>query len=148
MTEFIQLIESNIVAILTAFTGGNIVLAAATVLRTFSQRSLNRSFDLFKEGAKGLVDKNTTIEGAVRNFTGVITEVKGSIERLTVQVNNLDTTTMFDTLERTLRDLEVVKQALDYKDKLIEAYQKDLHSISIRLMQLEGKSGYPEVKVK
>lgn len=148
MNEFILMIEENIAAITAALAGGNILIIAATIIRTFSQRSLNRSFDMFKEGAQGLVNKSMTIDQVTRNFTDVVTNVKGSVDRLTTQIGDLDFNNVYTLLQQTVSELNVVKEALDYKDKLIESYQKDMHDIRIRMMQLEGKSGYPEAKVK
>lgn len=147
MNEFISFIENNISGLLAAFAGGNILIIAATVVKTFSQRSLNRSFELFKEGAAGLIKTNTSVEQVVTNLANVTTNVKGSVDVLSSQISELDFKKTFQLLQQTLMELNVVKESLAYKDKLIESYQKDFHDISIRLMQLEGKSGYPSKKV-
>lgn len=148
MNEFILFIESNLSAIIAALAGGNILIVAATVMKTFSQRNLNRSFELFKEGAQGLVNKSMTIDQVTRNFTDVVTNVKGSVEVLSAQISELDFEKTFQLLQQTMMELQIVKESLAYKDTLIESYQKDMHDIRIRMMQLEGKSGYPEAKVK
>lgn len=148
MNEFILLIEENIAAITAALAGGNILIIAATIIRTFSQRNLNRSFDLFKEGASGLINTNTSVKDAVNKLSNVSTNVIGSVEVLSAQITELDFEKTFQLLQKTVMELQIVKESLAYKDTLIEAYQKDMHDIRVRLMELEGKSGYPEAKVK
>lgn len=148
MNEFILLIESNISAIIAALAGGNILIVAATVIRTFSQRNLNRSFETFNEGASGLIKTNTSVEQVVNNLSNVATNVKGSVEVLSAQITELDFEKTFQLLQQTVMELQIVKESLAYKDTLIESYQKDFHDISIRLMQLEGKSGYSSTKVE
>lgn len=147
MNDFISFVQSNISAIIATLAGGNILVVAATVIKTFSQRNLNRSFELFKEGASGLIKTNTSVEQVVTNLANVTTNVKGSVDVLSSQISDLDFKKTFQLLQQTLMELNVVKESLAYKDTLIESYQKDFHDISIRLMQLEGKSGYPSKKV-
>lgn len=141
------MIESNISALVAGLTGVNILLAAATVIRTFSQRNLNRSFETFNEGSRGLIKQNTSVEQAVNKLSNVSTNVIGSVEVLSGQIEKLDFEKTFQLLQQTVMELQIVKESLAYKDTLIEAYQKDFHDISVRLMELEGKSGYPSTKV-
>lgn len=141
------MIESNISAIVAGLTGVNILIAAASVVKIFSQRNLNRSFETFNEGATGLIKTNTSAKDAVNKLSNVSTNVIGSVEVLSGQIEKLDFEKTFQLLQQTVMELQIVKESLAYKDTLIEAYQKDFHDISVRLMELEGKSGYPSTKV-
>lgn len=148
MNGFILMLQENISGIVAVLAGGNILLIVSTIIRTFSQRNLNRSFDAFKEGAAGLLNKNMTVEQTIGSFTGVITDVKGSVKTLSEEIKALDVTTLYQMLNETIRELETVKAALDFKDEMIAAYNKDMYDIKLKLMQLEGASGYIETKVK
>jgi len=144
MQEFILFIESNIVALLSVLTGGNIVLIAATVVKTFSQKNLNRSFDLFRAGTQGMLNTNKSVEQLLGGMNGVVRDVKNSVEVLTEQVKALDTTKMFEVLEQSVRELETLKKVIEIKDELIESYQKDFHAIAVKIQELEGRSGYTD----
>ena len=54
----IEIIRENIMLVIAALGTGNLVVAAASIVKAFSQRTLNKTFDAMTNGAKGLLDTN------------------------------------------------------------------------------------------
>lgn len=150
--DFLNLIQENILSIIAALSAGNILVFIASIVKVFSQKNLNKAFEMFSLGskdlveqAKGLLDKNIDIETKVKLLTDAINQIETTIKTLAEEVQKLNSTELFEQLATSLKELETIKATIDYKDKLIEAYQADIQQIRIELMKLEGKGGYDEL---
>ena len=131
--------------VIAALGTGNLVVAAASIVKAFSQRTLNKTFDAMTNGAKGLLDTNVSLEKKVAGMVDTYNNVKGTIEDLKGEIVKLNTDGILEELRKSFKELEVYKEALDYKDAIIEAYQRDLTAIKVALMNIEGKGGYDDL---
>lgn len=148
----LELIKEYALVIVGALGVTNLLAIAATVLRHFSHKKMNNAFDIFNSGAKMSVE---TIEKLSRGVNVLADTVKGihevlncletTISDLSTRINELETNSILTDLQKSLLDLETVKQALNYKDEAIDAYAKDMYKIRVALNTLNGSGGYDDI---
>lgn len=146
--DIINQIKDNIAVVIAAFGGLNIVLAVSTIMRTFSQRRMNNNFDLFNLGTKKyekLADDSKQVFDEIKNSFGGLKEFKQTATDFKKLVDELLTDSSLQEIKEALKDLSIMREALDFKDNLIKTYSTDLKDIKLVLMEIKKAGGFDDI---
>lgn len=146
----IEMIKENALIIITALGGTNLIVTAASIVKTFAQKKMNKAFDTFNAGASKLktdallvANKIDAITSSIDNykakFDELLADAKEREEQLIAEIHNLQVDGIVAELRDKLSEVETLKQAIDMKDKLIEIYAQDLHEIKGLIAEIRGK---------
>ena len=137
--ELLQLIEEHALAIIAALGGTNILIFAASMVKVFTQKNLNKTFDHFKSTVVTSAEVSSSIDSKINVVTSQINTQLNQINKIANDLQNIKSEELFEKLKDGLMDLETVKLALAMKDELIEAYGKDIREIKAALIDLRSR---------
>lgn len=146
--EILKMIEEHAVAFIAMFGGINIFVGASTVIKTFSQKKLNQSFDAFRNGGavfENLVGKSDNIISKFEGTFDNLGDFKDIGNEIIKAVHELLNDSALSELRSGITALLDIKEAIDFKDKLIETLAKDLSDIQLKLSEIEGVGGYNDI---
>lgn len=138
-------INNNVALIISTFGLGSLLTAATTMVRMFSQKRMTRLFDTLNSGSVKINNATFGIENSTNGLKNEIQAIRSEIKNAVESIKNWREDPLLMELNQTLSDLNVLKETLDYKDRIIDAYAKDIQAIKIVLMKLNGEGGTNDI---
>lgn len=138
-------INNNVALIISTFGLGSLLTAATTMVRMFSQKRMTRLFDTLNSGSVKINNATFGIENSTNGLKNEIQAIRSEIKNAVESIKNWREDPLLMELNQTLSDLNVLKETLDYKDRMIDAYAKDIQAIKIVLMKLNGEGGTNDI---
>lgn len=138
-------INNNVGLIISTFGLGSLLTSAATVVRMFSQKRLVKVFDNLNSGSIKVNESASGLKYSVNTVRDEIKSIRKEIFDAMEMMKNWQENPILKELNDELNNLRVIKETLDYKDKLIDAYVKDIQAIKIVLMKLNGEGGTNDI---
>lgn len=134
-----ELIQQYALPIIAALGGSNLLVMAASIIKAFNQKTLNKSFEKFNVSA--VLNQNTAdlVKGKVLEMSDRLDGYANKIEEFANDLQNIKSEELFDKLKEGLMDLDTVKLALDMKDQMIESYGRDIREIKAALEALRQR---------
>lgn len=141
----IQLIRDNALLIISAIGTVNLIQAGAMIVKSFSQKKLNKTFDKFNAGASALYSNANDISGQLQEFKKSYNELQTAIILLSVEITEFTEKAITNELTSALGQVDLIRQTLNSNSELIDAYAKDMHAIRIALNTIDGRGGYNDI---
>lgn len=138
-------INNNVGLIISTFGLGSLLTTAATMVRMFSQKRLVKVFDNLNSGSVKVNESASGLKYSVNSVRDEIKSIRKEIFDAMEMMKNWQENPILKELNDELSNLRVIKETLDYKDKLIDAYVKDIQAIKIVLMKLNGEGGTNDI---
>lgn len=106
---------------------------------------MTRLFDTLNSGSVKINNATFGIENSTNGLKNEIQAIRSEIKNAVESIKNWREDPLLMELNQTLSDLNVLKETLDYKDRIIDAYAKDIQAIKIVLMKLNGEGGTNDI---
>lgn len=106
---------------------------------------MTRLFDTLNSGSVKINNATFGIENSTNGLKNEIQAIRSEIKNAVESIKNWREDPLLMELNQTLSDLNVLKETLDYKDRMIDAYAKDIQAIKIVLMKLNGEGGTNDI---
>lgn len=143
--KMINWISENTAAIVSIFGGSSLLIMASSIIKSFSQRKLNKAFDLFNMNTmtqKLNIEKYTN---EINNITKKLdSEVSHLMDFIIVLTNKIDELkdnigdNILKELDNELKHLSTITQEIELKDNLITNLNREIKQINIKLQKIEN----------
>ena len=142
----LEVIKEYAVAIIAGLGGIGVVGTIINLVKTFSQKTLNKSFETFKRSTDLIESNSANLAVNVRDLTVNISklfeDLKKAIsemEELKELITILQSDSLLTEIKEGLLELDVVKQSIDMKDELLETFAKEMTKIKEELEKINRK---------
>ena len=145
----------DVQAIINTVLGGGItVVTATTIIRTVSQKALNRKFDKLSKSidlasisAKGIEDAKIIAQESYANAQKLVSDnqkvMSTKFEEVDSKISNLTENVLKDDilnrLDDKLKAVEEYKQTIELQQDTISKYAKDMYDVKVELERLRHK---------
>ena len=136
----LQWLQENIPLFISLFGGGALLTAAASIVKAFSQKKLNKAFDLFNSNQQlqkldigSFVGQTKEIIVHLENKLSEATKFIGDLENRIVELNDKIGNDILVQVDKKLNAIAEVANQNQTKDELIARLAKDLKEIKIKL---------------
>ena len=141
-----DVIQEYALALVAGLGSIGIIGTLVNLYKAFSQKALNRSFDVFKSSVNQIQSNSgalavnvgqlkSTLDNLFKDLKTAITE----IQELKEFIEILKSDSILTEIKEGLLGLDVVKQSIDMKDSLIETFGKEITKIKAELEKLNRK---------
>lgn len=136
----LEWLQENIPLFISLFGGGALLTAAASIVKAFSQKKLNKAFDLFNSNQQlqkldigQFVLKTKEIINNLENKLSEATKFIGDLENRIVELNDKIGNDILVQVDKKLNTIVEFANQNQTKDELIARLGKDLKEIKIKL---------------
>lgn len=136
----LQWLQENIPLFISLFGGGALLTAAASIVKAFSQKKLNKAFDLFNSNQQlqkldigSFVGQTKEIIVQLENKLSEATKFIGDLENRIVELNDKIGNDILVQVDKKLNAIAEVANQNQTKDDVIARLAKDLKEIKIKL---------------
>ena len=142
----IEIIKEYAVAIIAGLGGIGVVGTIINLVKTFSQKTLNKSFETFKRSTD-LIESNSAnlavnVRDLTTNIANLFEDLKKAItemEELKELIQILQSDSLLTEIKDGLLGMDVIKQSIDMKDVLLETFGKEMTKIKEELEKINRK---------
>lgn len=136
----LQWLQENIPLFISLFGGGALLTAAASIVKAFSQKKLNKAFDLFnsnqqlqKLDIRSFVLQTKEIIVHLENKLNDATKFIGDLENRIIELDGKLGNDILAQVDKKLNAIVDYANQNETKDELIARLGKDLKEIKIKL---------------
>lgn len=142
----IEVIKEYALVLLSGVASIGVVGTIINLVKVFSQKSLNKSFEIFRTNALSIRDNSESLSETVIDLTGQVKTLFSElqvaileIEELKELIKILESDSILTEIRDGLLDMAIIKQSIDMKDALIETFGKEMTKIKNELEKINRK---------
>lgn len=142
----IEFIKEYALVLLSGVASIGVVGTIINLVKVFSQKTLNKSFEIFRTNALSIRDNSESLSGTVIDLTGQVKTLFSElqvaileIEELKELIKILESDSILTEIRDGLLDMAIIKQSIDMKDALIETFGKEMTKIKNELEKINRK---------
>lgn len=142
----IEVIKEYALVLLSGVASIGVVGTIINLVKVFSQKTLNKSFEIFRTNALEIRDNSESLSETVIDLTGQVKTLFSElqvaileIEELKELIKILESDSILTEIRDGLLDMAIIKQSIDMKDALIETFGKEMTKIKNELEKINRK---------
>lgn len=142
----IEVIKEYALVLLSGVASIGVVGTIINLVKVFSQKTLNKSFEIFRTNALSIRDNSESLSETVIDLTGQVKTLFSElqvaileIEELKELIKILESDSILTEIRDGLLDMAIIKQSIDMKDTLIETFGKEMTKIKNELEKINRK---------
>ena len=142
----IEVIKEYALVLLSGVASIGVVGTIINLVKVFSQKTLNKSFEIFRTNALSIRDNSESLSETVIDLTGQVKTLFSElqvaileIEELKEIIKILESDSILTEIRDGLLDMAIIKQSIDMKDALIETFGKEMTKIKNELEKINRK---------
>lgn len=142
----IEVIKEYALVLLSGVASIGVVGTIINLVKVFSQKTLNKSFEIFRTNALSIRDNSESLSETVIDLTGQVKTLFSElqvaileIEELKELIKILESDSILTEIRDGLLDMAIIKQSIDMKDALIETFGKEMTKIKNELEKINRK---------
>lgn len=141
-----DLIREYALAFIAGLSGIGIIGTLINLFKAFGQKSLNKSFDLFRNSvvsndssSKSLAETINNLSSDVKKLLEDIHTAVAEIEELKEIIALLQSDSLLTEIKDGLLEMSIVKQSIDMKDALLDTFGKEVTKIKAELEKINRR---------
>lgn len=142
----IEVIKEYALVLLSGVASIGVVGTIINLVKVFSQKTLNKSFEIFRTNALSIRDNSESLSETVIDLTSQVKTLFSElqvaileIEELKELIKILESDSILTEIRDGLLDMAIIKQSIDMKDALIETFGKEMTKIKNELEKINRK---------
>lgn len=141
-----DVIQEYALAFIAGLGGIGVVGTLINLFKAFGQKSLNKSFDIFRNSVVSNDNSSRSLAETVNNLSGnvkkLLTDIQTAvteIEELKEIITLLQSDSLLTEIKDGLLEMSVIKQSIDMKDALLETFGKEVTKIKAELEKINRR---------
>ena len=142
----IEFIKEYALVLLSGVASIGVVGTIINLVKVFSQKTLNKSFEIFRTNAISIRDNSANLSETVVDLTDQVKTLFSELQVAILEIEELkeliklfETDSVLTEIRDGLLDMAIIKQSIDMKDALIETFGKEMTKIKNELEKINRK---------